>query len=54
MHSCDFCVTDEWIRHYHATLKHFVNQVPEMARVGPQIDEVSMFCTSCDGFNSAV
>ncbi|XP_028283523.1 uncharacterized protein CXorf38 homolog [Parambassis ranga] len=40
MHSCDFCVTDEWIRRYHTTLKHFVNHVPEMARAGPQIDEM--------------
>ncbi|XP_030608365.1 uncharacterized protein CXorf38 homolog isoform X2 [Archocentrus centrarchus] len=42
MHSSEYRVTDEWMRHYWTTLKHFVrqfSQVPEMATVGKEIDE---------------
>uniref|UniRef100_A0A3Q0RMQ5 Uncharacterized protein n=1 Tax=Amphilophus citrinellus TaxID=61819 RepID=A0A3Q0RMQ5_AMPCI len=43
MHSSEYRVTDEWMRHYWTTLKHFVRQfshVPEMATVGKEIDEM--------------
>lgn len=45
MHSSEYRVTDDWMRHYWTALTHFVNQfrdVPEMATVGDKIDEVSV------------
>uniref|UniRef100_A0A3Q2DDU9 Uncharacterized protein n=1 Tax=Cyprinodon variegatus TaxID=28743 RepID=A0A3Q2DDU9_CYPVA len=46
MHSCEFRVKDDWMRHYRTTLKHFVQQlssVPHMQTVGRQMEDVSMF-----------
>lgn len=43
MHSCEFRVKDDWMRHYRSTLKHFVQQlsgVPHMATVGKQIEDM--------------
>ncbi|MEQ2260583.1 hypothetical protein XENORESO_020780 [Xenotaenia resolanae] len=43
MHSCEFRVKDDWMRHYRTALKHFVQQlssVPHMAAVGKQIEQM--------------
>ncbi|XP_037642651.1 uncharacterized protein LOC119498157 [Sebastes umbrosus] len=43
MHSCEFRVKDEWMRHYQTTVKKLVQQfshVPQMATVGQQIEEM--------------
>lgn len=43
MHSCEFRVKDEWMRHYQTTVKKLVRQfshVPQMTTVGQQIEEV--------------
>ncbi|XP_036941229.1 uncharacterized protein CXorf38 homolog [Acanthopagrus latus] len=43
MHSCEFHVTDEWMRHYRTALKKLLQQfshIPQMATVGPQIEEM--------------
>jgi len=50
MHSCEFRVKDEWMRHYWTALKHFVQQlrdVPQMATAGQQIENVSVFVHDC-------
>lgn len=51
MHSCEFRVKDEWMKHYRSTLKHFVLQlsqdVPHMSTVGQQIEDVSVFVFLC-------
>ncbi|KAG8013929.1 protein CXorf38-like protein [Nibea albiflora] len=42
MHSCEFRVKDEWMKHYQTTLKNLVWQFrnqPQMATVGRQIEE---------------
>lgn len=50
MHSSELNVPDEWMKRYHTTLKKLVqqfNNVPQMATVEQQIDEVSIFvCVS--------
>lgn len=51
MHSCEFCVKDDWLRHYQTTLRRLLWQfshVPQMAAVGQQIEEVSMFACMCN------
>ncbi|XP_072220161.1 uncharacterized protein CXorf38 homolog [Leuresthes tenuis] len=43
MHSCEFRVKDEWMRHYWTALKHFVQQlshVPQMATAGQQMENM--------------
>ncbi|XP_030257590.1 uncharacterized protein CXorf38 homolog isoform X2 [Sparus aurata] len=43
MHSCEFHVLDEWMRHYQAALKKLLRQfshVPQIATVGLQIEEM--------------
>ncbi|XP_076601664.1 uncharacterized protein CXorf38 [Chaetodon auriga] len=43
MHSCEFCVKDEWLRCYKTTLKKLVRQfthVPQMVAAGQQIEEM--------------
>ncbi|XP_031162676.1 uncharacterized protein CXorf38 [Sander lucioperca] len=43
MHSYEFRVKDEWMRHYQTTVKKLVRQfshVPQMAKVGQQIEEM--------------
>ncbi|KAM6919076.1 uncharacterized protein CXorf38-like [Xenentodon cancila] len=43
MHSCEFRIKDEWMRHYGTTLKQFVqqfSQVPQMATVEKQIEDI--------------
>ncbi|XP_037642692.1 uncharacterized protein CXorf38 homolog [Sebastes umbrosus] len=43
LHSCEFRVKDEWMRHYQTTVKKLVQQfshVPQMATVGQQIEEM--------------
>ncbi|XP_015233500.1 PREDICTED: uncharacterized protein CXorf38 homolog [Cyprinodon variegatus] len=43
MHSCEFRVKDDWMRHYRTTLKHFVQQlssVPHMQTVGRQMEDM--------------
>ncbi|XP_073347335.1 uncharacterized protein CXorf38 homolog [Pagrus major] len=43
MHSCEFHVPDEWMRHYQTALKNLLrqfSQVPQMATVGQQIEEM--------------
>ncbi|XP_041805547.1 uncharacterized protein CXorf38-like [Chelmon rostratus] len=43
MHSCEFCVKDDWLRHYQTTLRRLLWQfshVPQMAAVGQQIEEM--------------
>lgn len=51
MHSCDFRVKDDWIKQYYIALKLFVQQllddVPSMASVTQQIDNVSLFASLC-------
>lgn len=50
MHSCELCVTDEWMRQYQTAVKNLVqhlSHIPEMATVGQQIEEVSMFVCVC-------
>ena len=45
MHSCEFRVKDEWMRHYRTALKQFLkqfSQVPQMATTGKQIEDVSV------------
>ncbi|XP_008275924.1 uncharacterized protein CXorf38 homolog [Stegastes partitus] len=61
MHSCDFRVTDEWMRRYRNTMRHFLqqfNDVPRMAAVGQQIDEMldadlSIHVAGVDAIDSA-
>ncbi|XP_061587323.1 uncharacterized protein CXorf38 homolog [Cololabis saira] len=43
MHSCEFRVKDDWMRHYRTTLRQFVqqlSQVPQMATVEKQIEDM--------------
>ncbi|XP_007571761.1 uncharacterized protein CXorf38 [Poecilia latipinna] len=43
MHSCEFRVKDDWMRHYRTALRHFVQQlsfVPHMLTVGKQIEDM--------------
>ena len=50
MHSCELHVTDEWMRHYRTALKKLLQQfshIPQMATVGPQIEEVSVRVCVC-------
>ncbi|XP_019112776.1 uncharacterized protein CXorf38 [Larimichthys crocea] len=62
MHSCEFCVKDEWMKHYQTTLKNLVWQFrnqPQMATVGRQIEEMltvdlSIYVSGWDQMDSAV
>ncbi|KAM3604354.1 uncharacterized protein V6R79_009914 [Siganus canaliculatus] len=43
MHSCEFRVQDQWMRHYRTTLKNLLRQlshVPQMTKVAQQIEEM--------------
>ncbi|XP_070775431.1 uncharacterized protein CXorf38 homolog [Enoplosus armatus] len=43
MHSCEFRVKDEWMKHYQAALKKLVQQFshePQMVKAGRQIEEM--------------
>ena len=46
MHSCELRVKDEWMKHFQNALTKLIQQfsnVQQMAEVGKQIEEVSMF-----------
>ncbi|CAK6952082.1 uncharacterized protein CXorf38 homolog [Scomber scombrus] len=62
MHSCDFRVTDDWMRRYRTSLTHLVQQfsnVPEMAATEQQINDMlavdlSISASGCDQRDSAL
>ncbi|KAM9322160.1 uncharacterized protein CXorf38 homolog [Pholidichthys leucotaenia] len=55
MHSSQLHVRDDWMGHFHRSLKHFVKQftsVPEMSTVGKQIDEMMAVDLSINVYGS--